>query len=162
MKKRRTIRLSDAERAARSARLRALQADPAFQAARRAAIVTWSVARRAAQAELLRRQNADPNFIMRQRIAQDAARVRAVKIPASTHPVVRALFVEMNAQLATIAEVVDRADVGFDTIRFWRFRSMPRVDLLDAALNVLDLQLAVVPIGTRDADGFAKRTGGSK
>ena len=160
MKKGQTIRLSDAERAERSARLRALQADPAFQAARRAAIVTWSAARRAAQAELLRRQNADPNFIMRKRIGQDVARVRAVTIPASTHPVVRALFVEMNAQLATMAEVSDRAGIGFDTLRFWRSRSMPRVDLLDAALNVLDLQLAVVPIGTRDANGFAQ--GGSK
>lgn len=33
---------------------------------------------------------------------------------------------------------------------------------LDAALNALGLELAIVPLGTRDAFGFAKRTGGSK
>lgn len=40
----------------------------------------------------------------------------------------------------------------FDTMRFWQWRHMPRVDLLDAALNALDLELVIRPIGTRDRD----------
>lgn len=159
MKPTRTIRLSDVERAARSARMRALQADPKFQAARKAAIKEQTADRRAAQAELMRRMNADPSFILKKRAAQDLARIQAIKIPERTIPVVRGLFVEMNDQCATLADVAERAGIGVDTLRFWRFRSMPRADLLDAALNAVDLELAIVPLGTRDGNGFARKKG---
>lgn len=157
MKPRRTIRLSAAERAARAARMRALNADPEVRARRRAGRAKWSSERREAQAKLLRALNADPDFILRKRAGLAAARIHPSKIPLHSLPVVRGLFVEMNAQRATLADIGSRAGIGKDTIRFWRFRAMPRVDLLDAALNTLDLELAIVPIGTRDANGFATK-----
>lgn len=49
----------------------------------------------------------------------------------------------MNEQQTTFAELAERTKIGVDTMRFWQTRHMPRVDLLDAALNALDLELVV-------------------
>lgn len=67
----------------------------------------------------------------------------ALTIPAHAHPLVRRFFAELNAQRTTLAEVSERSNVGVDTMRFWATRHTPRVDLLDAALNTIDLELVI-------------------
>lgn len=64
-------------------------------------------------------------------------------IPRHIHPLVRSLFAEMNAQQTTLTEVADRAGIRRGTISDWRYRYTPRVSDLDAALNVLGLELYV-------------------
>lgn len=66
-----------------------------------------------------------------------------IKIAPNAHPCVRRFMQEMNEQQTTFAEVAPRANIGVDTMRFWQTRHMPRVDLLDAALNVLGYELTV-------------------
>jgi hypothetical protein len=66
-----------------------------------------------------------------------------IKIAPNAHPCVRRFMEELNEQQTTFAEVAERSSVGVDTMRFWQTRHMPRVDLLDAALNVLGLELCV-------------------
>lgn len=68
-----------------------------------------------------------------------------IKIAPHAHPCVRRFFEEMNRQETTFAEVASRTSVGIDTMRFWQTRHMPRVDLLDAALNSIGLELYVRP-----------------
>jgi hypothetical protein len=66
-----------------------------------------------------------------------------IKIAPNAHPCVKRFMEELNEQQTTFAEVAERSAVGVDTMRFWQTRHMPRVDLLDAALNVLGLELCV-------------------
>lgn len=66
-----------------------------------------------------------------------------ISIVAHAHPLVRQFIQEMNKQQATFAEVSERAGVGIDTLRFWQTRHMPRLDLFEAALNVLGLELCI-------------------
>jgi hypothetical protein len=70
--------------------------------------------------------------------------------PRSCHPLVREFVGHVNDQKTTLAEISARSGVAVDTLRFWPVRHMPRLDLFDAALNTLDLELAIVPRGTRD------------
>ncbi|MBI1201459.1 MAG: hypothetical protein GC182_03000 [Rhodopseudomonas sp.] len=73
-----------------------------------------------------------------------------ISIPVHCHPLIREFVEHVNEQQTTFAEISTRSGVGVDTMRFWRSRHMARIDLLDAALNALDLELAVVARGTRD------------
>ncbi|MCO5059666.1 MAG: helix-turn-helix transcriptional regulator [Rhizobiaceae bacterium] len=66
-------------------------------------------------------------------------------IPHHTHPLVRRLFQEMNRQKTTLTEVAERAGIRRGTISDWRYRYTPRVSDLDAAFNVLGLELSVRP-----------------
>lgn len=150
MSARRTLVLSDNERAARAARMAAMNADPDIRARRLAGLREWTDEQRAQQSKLMRKQNADGTF-QRQR----QAKPRRLKIPAHTHPLVRGLYAEVNEQRATMRQIAGRNGVDYSTMLAWR-RSMPRIDTLDSALNSLDLELAIVPIGTRDETGFAK------
>lgn len=52
----------------------------------------------------------------------------------------------MNDQRTTVQEVAVRSGVCRQSIAMWRTETMPRVDMLDACLNVLGYRLAVVPI----------------
>lgn len=64
-------------------------------------------------------------------------------IPSHTHPAVRRLFQEMNRQQTTVTEVAERAGFRRGTISNWRYSYNPRICDLDAALNVLGLELYV-------------------
>lgn len=68
-----------------------------------------------------------------------------IKIVPNAHPCVRRFIEELNNQKTTFAEVASRTNVGIDTMRFWQSRHVPRVDLLDAALNAIGYELAVRP-----------------
>lgn len=129
----------------------AMNADPAVIARRSKGRSAWSTERSAAQSVLLKALNADPEFQKKRN-----ARPRSFALPEHTTPVVRGLFIEMRGQLATLGDVSTRSGVHYDTLRSWR-NCMPHVDLLEAALNTLDLELAIVPIGTRDRNGFARK-----
>lgn len=64
-------------------------------------------------------------------------------VPMSGHPLVRRLFVEMNAQQVGVLDLSERSGVNKNTFKDWRTRSVPTVDNLDACFNVLGLELAV-------------------
>ena len=66
-----------------------------------------------------------------------------IVIAPHAHPLVRRFLVEMNKQRTTFREVALRSNVGVDTMRFWQNRHMPRLDVFEAALNVLDLELCI-------------------
>ena len=64
-------------------------------------------------------------------------------IPPHCHPLVRVLVEEANAQMTTLQEIADRAGFRRGTVSGWRYTAMPRVADLEAALNVLGLELCV-------------------
>lgn len=66
-------------------------------------------------------------------------------VPPGAHPLVRRFVEELNAQDTTITEVADRSGVDRHTISGWRYSACPTIDLLNAALNVLDLELVIQP-----------------
>jgi lambda repressor-like predicted transcriptional regulator len=67
----------------------------------------------------------------------------AIRIPQHAHPLVKRFAAELNEQQTTYAEVSERSGVGVDTLRFWMTRHNPRLDLFDAALNVVGLELTI-------------------
>lgn len=66
-----------------------------------------------------------------------------LRLPEHTHPLVRRFFAVMNARRVTLREVSGVSNVGVDTLRFWGTRHMPRLDLFDAALNTVGLELTI-------------------
>jgi hypothetical protein len=66
-----------------------------------------------------------------------------IAIAPHAHPLVREFLAAMNEQQTTFAEIAERSRVGVDTMRFWQKRHMPRLDLFEAALNTLDLELCI-------------------
>lgn len=140
-------------RAAQAARMAALNANVLTKTKRSE---TWSEARRAAKRAELIARNRDPAFkekrftgIRQRGLREDAER--------HIHPLVRGLFAEMARQRATYERVAAPVGVCRSTLVSWRRRRMPYLDLLDAALNVLGFELAIVPIGRRGPDGFPKK-----
>lgn len=67
-----------------------------------------------------------------------------LEIPKHAHPLVRRLFEEANRQQTTLTEISDRAGIRRCTMGQWGRKHNPRIDQLEAALNVLGLRLAVV------------------
>ncbi len=67
-----------------------------------------------------------------------------IPIPEHAHPLVKRLITIANEQFTTMKEVAGRAGVSAGTISNWRYRVNPRVDLLEAALNVFDYELVIV------------------
>jgi hypothetical protein len=65
-------------------------------------------------------------------------------IPQHAHPIVRRLYSEANEQMTTLTEIAERAGVRRCSLGQWGHRNQPRIDELEAALNVLGLRLAVV------------------
>jgi len=52
----------------------------------------------------------------------------------------------MNVQNTTLTEVSERAGLRRSTISDWRYRRNPSLPQFEAALNVLDLELAIRPV----------------
>lgn len=146
------MRITEADRAARSARMKALNADPAVRAktiAGRAANRP-SPERREQMSVTMKKLRLRPGFEIKRK------RARPVEIPEHIHPIVRGLFFEINSQRAFLKDVETRAGFCPGTVGDWR-RLNPIVPNLDAALSALDLELAIVPIGSRDENGFVKK-----
>ncbi|MGI9490877.1 MAG: hypothetical protein ACR2QF_00470, partial [Geminicoccaceae bacterium] len=65
---------------------------------------------------------------------------RRMTIPKHAHPMVRRLYIEMNAQRANPRDVEEQAGLGRLTINQWRTCRSPDIHCLTAALNVLGLR----------------------
>lgn len=61
------------------------------------------------------------------------------------HPLVRRLFAEMNEQQCSQQTMSERSGINKNTFRSWRTKAVPRLDDLEACLNVLGLELAIQP-----------------
>ena len=72
-------------------------------------------------------------------------------IPQHSHPLVRQFFTELNEQQTTITEVANRSGHFRGTISDWRYNREPTISSFEAALNVLDLELKIVPKRERKA-----------
>lgn len=144
-------------RAAQSALMRRLNADPLFVALRSSGQASWTPEQRAARDARLRELNADPKFRAKRQAGIVGRRPRAHRVPEHAHPCVRGLFVEMNEQCATRASVADRAGFSAECLTKWKTAHMPTLDIVDAALGALDFELAIVPRGSRDVNGFYKK-----
>jgi len=131
--------------------------NPDFIARRNKGQTRWTAERRAKKSEEMKTRNADPTFRAKQLAGIQRRAPRGFTIPKHTHPIVRGFFVEMNNQGATRRAIKDRSSVSADAITGWRTRNMPLLDMIDAALNSLDLELAIVPRGSRDKNGFLKQ-----
>lgn len=147
-------------RHAQAKRMAALNANVMTKTRRSA---SWTAERRAAKSAELIERNQDPAFkekrftgIRERGLREDAER--------HIHPLVRGLFAEMAKQRASYERVAAPVGVCRSTLVSWRRRRMPYLDLLDAALNVLGFELAIVPIGRRGPNGFptTKRQPGNK
>lgn len=148
---------SDERRARQSALMHAQNAGAAFR--RRKGSATWSAERREAKRAQMLAQNADPAFHAK-KLAGIARRPPHRMAPADhVHPIVRGFFRQMQAEDASRERIAEPAGISADAISGWRSRNMPLLDMIDAALGVFDLELAIVPIGTRDQNGFAPRKG---
>ncbi|WP_316191282.1 MULTISPECIES: hypothetical protein [unclassified Bradyrhizobium] len=144
------------ERRARQAALMTAQNNEAsFRAKRNRA--AWSEDRKAQKRAQMLAQNADPAFRARNLDGISRRRPRGdIEPPAHAHPIVRGLFAEMRAQQATMQRVSRQAGISADTIAGWR-KHMPVLDVIEAALGSLDLELAIVPRGSRDTNGFLQQ-----
>lgn len=70
-------------------------------------------------------------------------RYTRVTIPEHCHPLVKALFTEMQEQQCSVLDMAERSGVNKNTLKDWRNRSNPRVHDLEACLNVLGKTLTV-------------------
>lgn len=61
----------------------------------------------------------------------------------NNHRVIKFLTEEMHSQRMTSIDLSERAGLSKETIRWWRYRTMPRINDLEAALNVLGYELTV-------------------
>lgn len=68
-----------------------------------------------------------------------------LKVPSHAHPIVRDLFREMIRTNVPAAQVSLCAGLGEHTVAGWK-HSEPTLANLDAALNVLGLRLAILPL----------------
>lgn len=57
--------------------------------------------------------------------------------------VVRKFFQLAQEQRISQADIAERAGLNKDTIKDWRTRTVPRIDMVNAALNVLGYELSV-------------------
>lgn len=67
-------------------------------------------------------------------------------VPGNAHPLVRALYAEMIQLGLSEAEVERRAGISDGLLRSWRTAKSPQVANIAAALEVVGLQLIVVPM----------------
>ncbi|MBV5269020.1 MAG: helix-turn-helix transcriptional regulator [Afipia sp.] len=64
-------------------------------------------------------------------------------VPQKAHPLVRQFVDHANEQKTTIKEIATRAGMRRSTIGSWFHKSAPSVVMLEAALNVLGLELCI-------------------
>ncbi|UPJ65267.1 hypothetical protein [Bradyrhizobium sp. 191] len=139
-------------RAAQAARMTALNTTVLTKARRSAG---WTEARRMAKSAELKARNLDPAFQAKRRIG--VAKGPDDVAERHVHPLVRGLFLEMKKQRASCERIAAPAGVCRTTVVSWRRHHMPQLDALDAALNVLGFELAIVPKGRRGPNGFTTR-----
>lgn len=68
------------------------------------------------------------------------------------NPIVKFLFEEMHRQRCCQLDLSERVGLHRDTLRNWRTRHNPSVDMMEAALNHLGYTLKVVRLKTAGDD----------
>lgn len=64
-------------------------------------------------------------------------------IPDRAHPLVREFIALLNMTQTTLTEVSQRAGIRRSTISAWRYKHVPRLPELQAALNTIGYELAI-------------------
>lgn len=131
--------------------------NPEFAAKAAEGRKNWPPERIALKRAQMAAQNLDSAFQARKLAGIAKRPPRGFTIPNNTHPCVRGFFTEANEQRATRRQISQRVSLGTATLTSWRTKCMPTLDNFDAALNALGFELAIVPIGTRDQNGFATK-----
>lgn len=141
---------TDERRAAQAERMTVLNATVMTKSLRSAG---WSEERRAAKSAEMKARQLDPSFQAKRRIGMQRSGPRD-GAAQHVHPLVRGLFVEIARQRAPAERIATSVGVCRTTVLSWRRHHMPQLDALDAALNVLGFELAIVPKGRRGPNGF--------
>lgn len=68
-----------------------------------------------------------------------------ISIPPNCHPLVRQLMEAANTRGLTFTKIGEVSGVDRTTISGWRRNSLPSVELFEAALNSVGLELRVGP-----------------
>jgi len=68
---------------------------------------------------------------------------KRLTVPERAHPMVRDLYRLMNEEQVGLLDMSERVGTHKDTITGWRTKSTPRVDMLEACLNVLGYRLRI-------------------
>lgn len=63
-------------------------------------------------------------------------------IPQHAHPLVRRLVEEMNERKMGVLDLAKISGIHKDSLKEWRNRALPRLDLIDAAFGALGYELA--------------------
>lgn len=72
---------------------------------------------------------------------------KPVDVPETgVHPLVRRVFEEMNEQRVSTIDLAVAAGLSSSGIKQWRYRRAPRLDHVEACLNVLGWKLQLHPI----------------
>lgn len=66
---------------------------------------------------------------------------RPISVPQKAHPLVRALFEEMNRQQLGVLDLAERSGVNKNTLRDWRTRTVPTIDNIEACFSVLGFRI---------------------
>ena len=66
-----------------------------------------------------------------------------LQIPTNAHRLIKRLSEIVNDEMTTLSELAARAGVSNKTICDWRHRTNPKIDDLDAVLNVMDYELVI-------------------
>jgi len=74
---------------------------------------------------------------------QKMQKFRAKTIPSRAHPIVQAVFEEMNEQKITYAELSDRSGVNVKVFERWRLAVSPQLGTIESVLKALNLELKV-------------------
>jgi transcriptional regulator with XRE-family HTH domain len=65
-------------------------------------------------------------------------------IPLKAHPIVQAIFLEMNNQRITYVQLAEKSGVGFKMLERWRTGVSPQLQTLELVLSALDLTLVTM------------------
>lgn len=65
-------------------------------------------------------------------------------IPLKAHPVIQAIFLEMNNQKMTYAQLAEKSGVGFKMLERWRTGVSPQLQTLHLVLSALNLKLVAL------------------
>lgn len=79
-------------------------------------------------------------------------RFKTLSVPERAHPLVREMYELMNRERVGLNDLAWRSGNHKDTLSSWRRRGAPRVDMLEAALNVLGYRLSIEPIKREAAE----------
>lgn len=76
-------------------------------------------------------------------------RFRKLAPAPKAHPFTKTLYAAMNEKQVGVVTMAERSGVNKNTIGKWRTRDVPQIEGLRACLQVVGLELRIVPIGAK-------------